>query len=241
MKKRAIIIAAGEGTRWDDHLGVPKHFAPVDGTPIIERTVLLCRMFGIDDVWIAGPDDDRYRIDGSRLFVPQPMPEAHEASKFLDSRELWLRDEGRTFVLYGDVYFTRNTFKRMMAETRDAWFLWGRAFESTFTGNGDGELFAQTFFPGQIAQHERELWNAVRLYDEGVLGRIGGWEHYRLMQGFHLYESSEVNDMLLRHFVGDNFHYIDDFTEDFDYAVSYEKFMDAYERAKRDLHPRFWM
>ena len=37
----ALRIADGDGTRWGNYLGVPKHLAPVDGVPILYRTVRL--------------------------------------------------------------------------------------------------------------------------------------------------------------------------------------------------------
>ena len=42
-----IIMADGEGKRWKNYNGLPKHLIPVDGEPIIKRTIDQIR--SIDD------------------------------------------------------------------------------------------------------------------------------------------------------------------------------------------------
>lgn len=230
IETRAIIIAAGDATRWGNYLGVPKHFIEVDGEPIIHRTVRLLNEYGVDDVWVVGKDD-RYDIEGSKLFVPPFNPGHYDADKFLNSRELWL-EHGRTLVLYGDVYFTEFAMFKIMnppadptqadraPKDRSGWYLYARPFGSQITGNGDGECFAQAIMPNDLKQHERELFNLVDDYNSGRLGRIGGWEHYRRMIGL-------PENMLHRHLVGDNLINIDDWTDDFDTPQSYESFVEA--------------
>ena len=69
----AIIIAAGEATRWGDYLGTPKHLVKVDDEPIIYRSVRLLLKNGITDINVVGPDDDRYRIEGSNLYTSKKL------------------------------------------------------------------------------------------------------------------------------------------------------------------------
>jgi len=38
--QRIVIMAAGLCKRWKNYLGIPKQFAPVNGEPIIKRTIL---------------------------------------------------------------------------------------------------------------------------------------------------------------------------------------------------------
>lgn len=229
---RAIIIAAGEATRWDNYLGVEKHFIEIEGEPIIHRTVRLLNEQGVDDVWVVGKDD-RYDIQGSTLYVPTFHPEYYDADKFLNSKDLWLHD-ARNLVLYGDVYFTERAIWKIMhppydpvseskpVRDRSGWYLYARPFGSDTTGNGDGECFAQAIMPNDLRQHERELFNLVEDFKEGRLGRIGGWEHYRRMIGL-------PENMLHRHLVGDNFINVDDWTDDFDTPHSYDTWMEHWQ------------
>ena len=61
MSTRAIFICAGEATRWDSYLGVEKHYAPIEGEPIIERAVRLFKAEGIKDIFVVSRD---YCIEG---------------------------------------------------------------------------------------------------------------------------------------------------------------------------------
>jgi FkbM family methyltransferase len=127
----AVIIADGDGTRWGDYGGHPKHFAEVDGEPILHRTV---RLLQRDDVrvFVVGPDD-RYRVDGSELWTPEHDPDVFDADKFLSSKALWNRD-GRTVVVYGDVYWTDEAMSRVLDWPSWDRVLFGRAFASELTG-----------------------------------------------------------------------------------------------------------
>lgn len=215
MKQRAILIAAGEATRWGNYLNTPKHFIEIDGEKILHRAVRLLREEGIDDVWVVGKTED-YNIPGAQLYIPHFTPAYHDADKFLSSRSLWLRD-GRTMVLYGDCYFTKDAMHQIINNAHRDWMLFARPFDSKITG-GSGECFAQCFYPENIEEHERKLLYLVELFDRGVLNRIGGWEHYRAMVNL-------PEDWLHRHVIADRFYEINDWTDDFDKPSEYEEFI----------------
>jgi choline kinase len=86
---RAIIIAAGEATRWGNYLGVPKHLIPIDGEPIAKRTIRLLKDRGVSDIFLVGLDSDLYRLTGSKFYLAKKNPEYAGADKFLSSKELW--------------------------------------------------------------------------------------------------------------------------------------------------------
>jgi len=217
----AVIIAAGDGTRWGDYGGHPKHFAVVDGEPILHRTV---RLLQRDDVkvLVVGPDD-RYKVEGSELYVPEHDPDVFDADKFLSSRALWHPD-GRTIVVYGDVYWTDEAMTRVLDWPSWDWVLFGRAFESRLTGTPYGECFAQSFGSHAIADHEAALRRIVDLYRRGLIPRCGGWEHYRAMIGI-------PDGLMSRHLVGDRFANIDDWTDDIDYPNEWERLVQRRQEA----------
>lgn len=222
MKTVAIIIAAGDATRWGDYNGVRKHFAEVDGEPIIHRTVRLLRRHKDVEVFVVGTDES-YSIEGSTLYIPEKNTEEHfDADKFLNSKELWNKD-GRTLVIYGDVFFTEEAMDKIMGEHEIDWRLYARPFRSEYTGTPYGECFAQSFYQHNIAEHLAALRRTVELFRTGVLPRCGGWEHYRAMIRI---PDSEMH----RHLVGEKLELIDDFTDDVDYPDDYIRLVERWNK-----------
>lgn len=217
---RVIIICAGDGTRWGDYLGVPKHLAEVDGEPILHRTV---RLFSKEDteIYVVSKDDDRYKVDGSTQYIPTFNLDNFDADKFLNSKELWSEDD-RTVVVYGDVYFTEEAVKKILSWESREWTLFARPFGSSITGTPYGECFAQSFYPESIAEHTAALRRIVSLYEKGILPRCGGWEHYRAILRL-------PGEVMHRHLVGEKLQVIDDLTDDVDYSEDYLRLIKAKE------------
>src|SRR3954452_23699187 len=108
---KCAVIAGGLGTRLRPIIGdQPKPIVPLDGIPLLERLIGLCRRFGIDDVHLMlgyRPEVIRdYFQDGSAFGVrisywiePQPLGTAgcvRQMLPALDGEDL--------LVLYGDVF-----------------------------------------------------------------------------------------------------------------------------------------
>ena len=109
---RVIILAAGDGSRWGDFRGTPKHLTKVEGKVLLERTAKQFLKY-TDDVCIVGADD-RYKVDGTSLYIIKaPNTYWKDAAKFLSSQNLWKHD-GRTVLVFGDVYFTSEAVKTIM-------------------------------------------------------------------------------------------------------------------------------
>jgi hypothetical protein len=177
---RALILAAGDGTRWGDFLGVPKHFAPVDGKPILHRTVDLLREYTDDIVIVARPEElERYTVINTATVAANLNPYRGEADKFLSSRTYWRQDE-RTMLIYGDCYFTEEAMRTIMspAPYEDGWRLFCRFGENPWTGRGWGENFAFGLDPEAHDRFDSALGRMMS-YE----GRTGGWELYRDLVG----------------------------------------------------------
>lgn len=213
---KAIIIAAGEASRWENHTGTPKHLVQIDNEPILYRTVRLLNEKNITDIHIVGPDDDRYKVPGSKLFLPKKNKENVDADKFLNSEALW-NNKGRTVVFYGDVYFTKKAIKRIVNYKGDNWVLFCRFGKSNFTGTPFGECFAQSFYPKDIKRHKMNLLRIAEEYKKGTIKRCGGWEHYRAMCNAPLSIEAHKD-------YGNSIE-IDDWTDDFDYPEDYDRFI----------------
>jgi Predicted sugar nucleotidyltransferases len=218
---RAIILCAGEATRWDNYMNTPKHLIEIEGEKILDRTVRLLRSNGVDDIYVVARDgDDRYRVSGSKLYVPALNYEENaDADKFLSSKSLW-NTCGRTIVIYGDCYFTEAAVATIVAESREEWLLFCRPTPSVITGTPWGECFAQSFYPQHLSLHEEALHRIARLYKSGVIKRCGGWEHYNAIVG-RGDDELEQCDAQGSYEMRGNFVEINDWTEDFDFPEDY--------------------
>ena len=199
---RALITAAGAMRRWTVketgalYGGVPKHLIPVDGEPLIARTVRLLRERGVEDIVIVGPDDPRYAVPGARLFVPtHHVPWSggstrHDCDKFLSSRELW-NEEGRTVILHGDIYLAENAADTIVRHRVEAWCLFARyrRHEKPFHKL---ETVAFSFYPEDHPAMDAVLARLVALQDDGSIPRTGTWELYRGMRGDPVEELARI-------------------------------------------------
>lgn len=177
---RAVILAAGDGSRWGNYLGVAKHFAPIDGQPILHRTVDLLREHTDDIVIVAPPRNLQPYVVINTATEPADLhPGNGEADKFLSSRHLWNRD-GYTALIYGDCFFTEEAIATIMASRTDSWHLYCRFGPNPFTGRRWGENFAFTF---NEAGGDEVAAGALSLIDNTPNDRNGGWELYRHLTG----------------------------------------------------------
>lgn len=217
---RAVILADGHATRWNDHLGIPKHLARVDGEPIIHRAVRLLREEGVTDVRVVAPPDPRYDGPNHATVRARHNPDWREADKFLSSQHEWSPTE-RTLVLYGDVYFTKQAIRTIVQHDRRDWTLYGRFGRSALTGGKYAEVFAITFHPQHHTEFRDALLETVRLHLAGVTDRCGGWEAYRVMNGLRGREARHRSPQpkLRRHVE------INDWTDDFDRPEEYDGFL----------------
>jgi hypothetical protein len=221
-----IVIAAGEGKRWNNYLGKRKHFIEIEGETIIARTVRLLQKYTSKIFVVA--DSEKFQIAGSTLSYPQLNKLNYDADKFLSSSSLW-NMEGRTVLIYGDVYFTEDAIRQIMEFGKREWMTFARFGASDFTGKPYGEIFAHSFYPEHIAEHTASLQNIIAAYSRREIERCGGWEHYRAMEGLPLTE----------HQLRNRFFEINDWTEDFDRPVDYDRWISA--RDNRGFIFRWWL
>lgn len=200
-KTRVIVLAAGDGSRWGNYRGTPKHLTKIEGKTLLERT---CSQFlkYTTDVCVIGVDE-RYKVDGTSLYViKSPNTHWRDASKFLSSKNLWLAD-GRTVLVFGDVYFTSEAVKTVMRDSSPFKFFL-RTGPSELSGARWKEIFAFAFDSSMAREVSQKLLHIV---STGRAERQAGWELYREMIG------PAPGGM----FNNQHFTEIDDWTEDFDF------------------------
>jgi len=219
---RVLILAAGDGTRWSNFRDNPKHLVEVEGERLIDRTVRQYLQY-TDDVIVVG-SDERYLIPRAQLFIPdRPMEFVYpitkprpwrEMDKFASSMHLW--EEGRTVLVYGDVYFTDQAVKTVM-ENKEEWKCFCRTKPSQVTGKNCKEIFAYSLMP----EHHREFKYAIEYLMRGKTA-AGGWSLFRYLTTKN--ENVNVNYEVM--FNNNNFIEIDDWTDDFDFPndlIEWEK------------------
>jgi hypothetical protein len=205
-KTRVIILAAGSGERWKDFRGTPKHLTKIEGKVLLERT---CSQFlkYTDDVCVIGLDE-RYKVEGTSLYTIQSQnTHWRDAAKFLSSKNLWLND-GRTVLVFGDVYFTSEAVKTIMKD-KDPFKFFLRTGPSELSGARWKEIFGLSFDQNMARTIGQNLLYLVSM---GQIQSQAGWALYRYMIGpapSGMFENS--------HFVE-----INDWTEDFDFPEDLE-------------------
>lgn len=216
MSTKAIILCAGEGSRWNNYLNSPKHLINIEGERLLDRTVRLLVERGIKDIYIVVKEEDlRYSSKDAKNYVANiDYQENADADKFLSSKGLWNKN-GRTLVVYGDCYFTEEAMDLIVNNPSQEWTLFCRPSRSKVTGSKWPECFVQSFYPADLESHELALHRIASLYKNKLISRCGGWEHYRAMIGLpdNLVQSSIMKDKFVE---------INDWTEDFDYPDDYE-------------------
>lgn len=155
-----IIMCAGQGKRWNNYLGIPKHLIETNGETLLSRTTRLLKENGITDYIITG-SDERYKQYGE--LKPQTYNDC-EIDRFEESYI-----NGDICYLYGDVYYSENAIKTIISEdTKDVLFF-----------GSEDEIFAiKVKDLNEFIKHKHIVKS---LFLKGKIERCIGWEIYRSM------------------------------------------------------------
>ena len=211
---RVLIIAAGSDKRWNNHRGTPRHLAIVEKEVLIKRTAEQF-LKHTDQVCIVAPDSS-YEVPGAKLYVVKTSNTFwQDAAKFLSSKAHW-NPNGRTVIVFGDVWFTSDAVKKIMGNKDPfKWFL--RKDGSKITGKQRREIFAFSFYSSHVDSLLQTLLHTISV---GACSENAEWAWYKATTG------------PANHDLFTNPHYIDidDWTEDFDYPVD----LDTWETLRKE-------
>src|SRR5579884_1864057 len=112
---RAFLLAAGHGTRLRPFTdSVPKCLLPVQGVPMLEIWLSLCREYGISDVLVnthshsdAVVDFVRKWRNGVKVHVAEE-PQLFGSAGTLRANRAWLGSDDKFWVFYADVLTNTN-------------------------------------------------------------------------------------------------------------------------------------
>jgi hypothetical protein len=196
MSVRILILAAGDGVRWNKYRGTEKHKVVIEGEVLLERIVKQFSKYS-DDIVIVG-NDESYRINGTTLYVPLKTINFKDMGKFWSSKDAWSKD--RTILVFGDTYFTDEAVETIMKDSREFTFFL-RMEGSKITDKPWGEIFSIAF-NGSFSEKLKETILDIVTSDAPLTA--GGW---------HLFNK------LKPQYESDFFTEIDDWTDDFDYPI----------------------
>lgn len=217
---RVIVAAAGSQAKWGGHLGVRSHFAPVRSyldsearEPLLGRTLRMLVERGVGEVVMTAPEDaeQAYASLATRYGVPL-APRARARDEFVSTRDLWA-PQGRTLILYGDVWFTEQALGAVL-HPRPGPHFFGREHGSTLTGSPWGEAFATSWDATDAGMLDRLLAEVRTAQDRGQADASAGWSLLRALQGTPLQHHVVVAPWWVE---------IDDATDDIDTPADYER------------------
>jgi hypothetical protein len=212
---RILILCAGEGSRWGNYTGVPKHRVVVEDEVLIERTVRQFLKYTDDIVVVANDGSDN--IPGTTNYIAKKNESPTIMDKFLSSQEQW--SDTKTIIVYGDVYFTDEAVEMIVTNDGPICF-YLRKTRSKITGKGWGEIFGISF-DGYLNKSMLENLNNVFFKDFANNNSVpAGWMLLR-----HILNVKQTHQI----FLPENNHIyinIDDWTEDFDYPQDFDNWID---------------
>lgn len=216
---RYILCCAGDGTRWGNAHGVPKHFVPVHDMPLLAYTTGLLRAHGAEDIVVlAQPGDARYGVEHAKLH--HPAGTVLPSSGLGHSEEIW-NPTGPTIVMFGDVYYSMPSITGCtVLLPKEPEITWLGRFGPGQSGHRWGELFAIAIPQAKQFQMRWAIQGVLAAKAAGKVKRAGGWEVYRFLHGLPL----------AKHKVTEHFVEIDDETEDFDEPAEYDAWLRTFQQ-----------
>lgn len=226
---RAIILADGEGKRWGNYGGITKHFALINGVPLIQRTIAQLQNYEvIEDIYITS-HNPACDFPGTTRYEPENN--IHDIDKIYANQPIWTDD---ILFIWGDVCYTDAALDTITSAPLDSvphgdptkgFTFFGRYGKSHVLNKPYGEIFAAHITDIVLLKH---CVKAVRDYFErGIVERCNTWALYRAMVGMPIITVKKkiLFNGLCFHCLRGNFVEIDDETDDFDGPNEYEEWV----------------
>lgn len=206
-----FILCAGDGARWNDHLGIPKQLITFGNERLIDRTARLVSSHGNSDLCCV-TQDSRISITPYKSLFVSPTESVTET--ILKTSTQW---SDRNIFLLGDVFYSEHALALILQCKRSLAFF-GRPWPSAFVNCGHGEMFGLSFTAGAAEVVQDLLASALSRRAE-TEARL--WSLYQLAGGLPLRSSQYLPELLVP---------IDDYTNDIDTPVDYRRRGRLYER-----------
>lgn len=213
---RIFILANGKASRWENYMRVDKQLIVIDGEPLLNRTVRLLKENGLNDIVIVGP----YKIEGAKNFIPDFES---VIGKYVIVRNE-VEDVDSFALLYGDCYYSEAIIKDLATRTTDKkWLHWTCNRENKITGKPYPEGYIHTIY-------DKDWW--FKKCDEYKALLDGGLEHKIDWQFLRFLLNIDLN-IHQPELMKDNEVDWEDESDDFDYPVDYDRWMEKVKGIKK--------
>lgn len=149
---KAILLAAGRGTRISRYIDIPKSVLEVEGKPLIRRTAEILLSKGIDITVCIGYQQEKIKNSLKGLDIDYFQNPFFDITNSIGS--LWFAKEkikGTTIFINGDVYFDESLLDMLIASNHEATML----ADKTRIHNGD--YFFSINDGGLLEKYGKEL------------------------------------------------------------------------------------
>ena len=210
---KVYILANGEAKRWGNYRNCDKQLIPINGEPILERTVRLLKEEGLkkSEIIICG----KYKIKGSTNIITKSKTKREvfeEISNLTDDEFI---------ILYGDCYYTEAIIHDLVTRKLKQYGEWFNISPNPNTGKKWAEGYAHKivdveWFKNEIAELNRKVKN-------GELSYTTDWTIHWWLLG----ERDNFNRHPQQCVDKEKDIYWCDETDDFDFPTDYEHFLQA--------------
>lgn len=167
---KAILLAAGRGTRIARNVErIPKSTLPVDGVPLIRRSVELLQNEGIKCIVCTGFEEEKVRkaLEGldDITYCYNPFFDITNsiASIWFARNEM----DDDLLVLNADVYFSKEILEQIMSDVRDP------VMAIDYSRTVEGDYFFYTTIDGRIEKYGKGLPIEQRNCEYVGIAKIG--------------------------------------------------------------------
>lgn len=224
-----IILCGGFSKRWNNYMGVEKHFAKVNGIVLLDNTISLLRNYPVNISLVVRNDSTAdFQKYHCKILTVNAQQSSLEYYKIKSTYSLW-NTNGQTIVLMGDVWFSEKAIKKIVTSNSSRISFWGRQKGNFHTKCRHGELFAISFFESHF-QQIKQACEKLEQYIEIDRGNIaGGWGIYDIISKLDFLMTPKV---IRGKVLFSNFHNIIDITDDIDKPIDYDNLIIALNRRK---------
>lgn len=150
---KAILLAAGRGTRIARNVGiVPKSTLPINGEPLIHRSVKMLLNEGIECVVCTGFQEQQIKAALSDCPVKYYINPFFDVTNSIAS--LWMAEEELNddlIILNADVFFSKEILEQIIADPRD------QVMSIDRSRTAEGDYFFYTSLDGKIEKYGKGL------------------------------------------------------------------------------------
>lgn len=228
---KAIIMAAGVGSRISRHVDKPKCLLEIEGKSILRRTVEMLLNNDIQPAVVAGYQHQQLEKELENLSVPIWYNPFFRVTNSLGS--LWfareyIPDEETVLLMNADVFWEQDILDILLSEKKEAVLL----ADSSLSRLQDGDYFFGC--DGEkIVKYGKDLARSIRTHEYVGVGKVDPEflpyfktmmdqlieeEHYDFWWENILYRCSEERDVYIRDVAGH-------FWAEVDYIEDYERIM----------------